>query len=55
MVFCLEGILGIITIDGNGKDGVDSIAKMINMLNIGFDYIKVQDIRRVELLKTPLF
>jgi glycosyltransferase involved in cell wall biosynthesis len=36
----LRGYSGIITIDGNGKDGVDSIAKMINMLNIGFDYIQ---------------
>lgn len=31
---------GIITIDGNGKDGIDAIPDFIRSLNEGFDYVQ---------------
>lgn len=33
-----EGYRGIITIDGNGKDGVSALPRFIKSLNDGFDY-----------------
>ena len=35
-----EGYLGIVTMDGNGKDGVDAVARMVTMLESGFDYVQ---------------
>ena len=35
-----EGYKGIITIDGNGKDGVEAIPHFIDMLDAGFDYVQ---------------
>lgn len=35
-----EGYAGIVTIDGNGKDGVDAVADMIAKLDDGYDYVQ---------------
>lgn len=35
-----EGYEGIITIDGNGKDGVDAIPRFIEALEQGFDFVQ---------------
>jgi dolichol-phosphate mannosyltransferase len=35
-----QGYEGIVTIDGNGKDGVEAIAEMIMKLKEGYDYIQ---------------
>lgn len=36
----LEGYTGILTIDGNGKDGVETVPNFIAALNEGFDYVQ---------------
>lgn len=39
--WCLdEGYEGIITIDGNGKDGVEAIHDMVVLLEEGYDYVQ---------------
>lgn len=39
--WCLrEGYTGIVTIDGNGKDGVAAVADMVAKLEEGFDYVQ---------------
>lgn len=39
--WCLrEGYRGIVTIDGNGKDGVEAVAAMVAKLEAGFDYVQ---------------
>ncbi len=39
--WCLrEGYEGIVTIDGNGKDGVEAVADMVSKLREGFDYVQ---------------
>lgn len=39
--WCMEqGYRGIITIDGNGKDGIDAIPKFVKLLEEGFDHIQ---------------
>ena len=39
--FCLrQGYAGIVTIDGNGKDGVDVIPRFIDALEHGYDYVQ---------------
>lgn len=39
--WCIQqGYEGIVTIDGNGKDGVAAIAEMITKLEEGYDYIQ---------------
>lgn len=39
--WCLDmGYEGIITIDGNGKDGVEAIASMCTKLDEGYDYVQ---------------
>lgn len=39
--WCLrEGYDGIVTIDGNGKDGVDAVADMVARLQDGYDYVQ---------------
>jgi glycosyltransferase involved in cell wall biosynthesis len=39
--WCLtEGYEGIVTIDGNGKDGVDAIARFVDALDAGYDYVQ---------------
>jgi dolichol-phosphate mannosyltransferase len=35
-----EGYLGIITVDGNGKDGVSAIDDFVEKLDAGFDYVQ---------------
>jgi dolichol-phosphate mannosyltransferase len=35
-----EGYEGVITMDGNGKDGVDAIEAFVARLNAGFDYVQ---------------
>jgi dolichol-phosphate mannosyltransferase len=35
-----EGYSGIITVDGNGKDGVDAIGSFVTKLEEGFDYVQ---------------
>jgi dolichol-phosphate mannosyltransferase len=35
-----EGYAGIITVDGNGKDGVDAIPAFIQSLEEGFDFVQ---------------
>jgi glycosyltransferase involved in cell wall biosynthesis len=36
----LQGYTGIVTIDGNGKDGVEAVTKMVTKLEEGFDYVQ---------------
>jgi len=39
--WCLrEGYAGIVTIDGNGKDGVEAVADMVAKLEAGCDYVQ---------------
>jgi glycosyltransferase involved in cell wall biosynthesis len=39
--WCLrEGYSGIVTIDGNGKDGVEAVANMVAKLKAGCDYVQ---------------
>lgn len=39
--WCLrEGYAGIVTIDGNGKDGVEAVADMVAKLEEGCDYVQ---------------
>lgn len=39
--WCLkEGYEGIVTIDGNGKDGVEAVAEMVARLEEGYDYVQ---------------
>ncbi len=39
--WCLQqGYTGIITIDGNGKDGVEAVHDMVARLEQGFDYVQ---------------
>jgi dolichol-phosphate mannosyltransferase len=35
-----EGYLGIVTVDGNGKDGVEAIDAFVERLRAGFDYVQ---------------
>jgi dolichol-phosphate mannosyltransferase len=35
-----QGYAGIITIDGNGKDGVEAVASMAELLHQGYDYVQ---------------
>lgn len=39
--WCLrEGYVGIVTIDGNGKDGVEAVDNMVAKLEDGYDYVQ---------------
>lgn len=39
--WCLrEGYAGIVTIDGNGKDGVEAVFEMVEKLLAGYDYVQ---------------
>ena len=39
--WCIQqGYEGIVTIDGNGKDGIEAIAEMITKLEDGYDYVQ---------------
>lgn len=39
--WCLrQGYAGIVTMDGNGKDGVGAVADMVAMLEAGYDYVQ---------------
>ena len=35
-----QGYRGIVTVDGNGKDGVEAVASMVAMLEEGYDYVQ---------------
>lgn len=35
-----QGYEGVITIDGNGKDGVEAIARFVELLDEGFDFVQ---------------
>lgn len=35
-----EGYQGIVTIDGNGKDGVEAVTEMVSKLQKGYDYVQ---------------
>lgn len=35
-----QGYLGVVTIDGNGKDGVEGIASIRDKLGAGYDYVQ---------------
>lgn len=51
----LEGYCGIVTIDGNGKDGVESIPDFLCALDEGFDYVQASRfIRGGHSENTPL-
>lgn len=46
---------GIVTIDGNGKDGVEAIPKFIDALQEGFDYVQgSRYIRNGRAVNTPV-
>lgn len=36
----LEGYQGIVTVDGNGKDGLDAIPRFVERLREGYDYVQ---------------
>ena len=39
--WCLdEGYAGVVTVDGNGKDGLDAVPRFIERLNEGYDYVQ---------------
>lgn len=39
--WCLQqGYTGIVTIDGNGKDGVEAVVDMVEKLGQGYDYVQ---------------
>jgi glycosyltransferase involved in cell wall biosynthesis len=39
--YCLdEGYEGVVTVDGNGKDGLDAIPRFVSSLDDGFDYVQ---------------
>lgn len=39
--WCLrEGYEGVVTIDGNGKDGVEAVADMVSKLQEGYDHVQ---------------
>jgi dolichol-phosphate mannosyltransferase len=54
--WCLdEGYAGIITMDGNGKDGVEAIPTFIAKLNDGYDYVQGSRYRKGGIAEnTPL-
>lgn len=50
-----EGYEGIITIDGNGKDGVEAISNFVEKLDEGYDYIHGSRFTdRGQAINTPL-
>jgi dolichol-phosphate mannosyltransferase len=39
--YCLrQGYAGIVTMDGNGKDGVEAVARFVEKLEDGYDYVQ---------------
>lgn len=54
--WCLrEGYVGIVTVDGNGKDGVEAIAEFCLRLDQGYDYVQGSRYRRGgAAINTPL-
>ena len=39
--WCLrQGYAGLVTIDGNGKDGIEAVAEMVDKLINGYDYVQ---------------
>ncbi len=54
--WCLrEGYAGIVTVDGNGKDGVEAIADFCARLDQGYDYVQGSRYRRGgAAINTPL-
>lgn len=35
-----EGYQGVVTVDGNGKDGVDAVPSFTRMLDLGYDFVQ---------------
>lgn len=54
--WCLdEGYVGIITVDGNGKDGMEGIERFTDALDQGYDYVQGSRYRRGgQAVNTPL-
>lgn len=54
--WCLdEGYEGIITVDGNGKDGLEAISRFIDLLRDGYDYVQgSRYIRGGQAVNTPV-
>lgn len=51
----LQGYQGIVTVDGNGKDGVDAISLFIEKLREGYDYVQGSRYKKGgEAINTPL-
>ena len=45
--WCLrEGYTGIVTVDGNGKDGVEAVRDFLSRLEAGYDYVQGSRYRR---------
>ena len=41
MAWCMDkGYEGVITIDGNGKDGIEAISRFVQLLEAGYDHIQ---------------
>ncbi|MBI0535468.1 glycosyltransferase family 2 protein [Roseomonas sp. KE2513] len=53
--WCLdEGYAGIVTVDGNGKDGMEAIERFVETLEQGYDYVQGSRYRRGgEAVNTP--
>jgi dolichol-phosphate mannosyltransferase len=53
--YCLdEGYEGVVTVDGNGKDGLDAIPRFVASLDDGFDYAQgSRYVRDGRALNTP--
>ncbi len=50
-----EGYAGVVTMDGNGKDGVDAIDRFVEKLRAGFDYVQgSRYVRGGRAINTPL-
>jgi dolichol-phosphate mannosyltransferase len=54
--WCLdEGYEGIVTVDGNGKDGLEAISRFIDLLRDGYDYVQgSRYIRGGQAVNTPV-
>jgi len=51
----VEGYEGIVTVDGNGKDGVDAISSFVEKLTAGYDYVQgSRYVRGGQAINTPL-
>lgn len=50
-----EGYRGVVTVDGNGKDGVEAIDDFVAALDVGYDYVQgSRYVRGGKAVNTPL-